>query len=53
MVPNRSFLQSPARLLTALCGLASTAFAVHPLKIEGREFIDSKTNERFQIIGVE
>ncbi|KAL1997284.1 hypothetical protein VTN49DRAFT_7316 [Thermomyces lanuginosus] len=46
-------LSSPARLLTALCGLASTAFAVHPLKIEGREFIDSKTNERFQIIGVD
>ena len=31
----------------------STALAVSPLKVQGSNFVDSVTNQRFEIIGVE
>ena len=30
----------------------SIAFAVQPIKVQGSEFINSVTNQRFQVIGV-
>lgn len=42
-----------ARLLTAVCALATTAYAVNPLEVNGKDFVDPKSNERFQIIGID
>ncbi|KKK26336.1 hypothetical protein ARAM_004258 [Aspergillus rambellii] len=42
-----------ARLFAALCALASTANAVTPLEIKGKDFVNSKTGDRFQILGVD
>lgn len=36
-----------------LCGLATTAVAVNPIIVDGKDFVDSVTKDRFQIIGVE
>ncbi|EME40514.1 glycoside hydrolase family 72 protein [Dothistroma septosporum NZE10] len=36
-----------------LCAFASIAFAVNPIIVQEQEFVDSKTNERFVIIGVD
>jgi hypothetical protein len=36
-----------------VCALASTAAALNPLEVSGKDFVDSKTQDRFQIIGVE
>ncbi|KAH8697878.1 1,3-beta-glucanosyltransferase Gel2 [Talaromyces proteolyticus] len=44
---------SYAKLLAAACGLASTASALHPLVVEGKDFVNSVTKDRFQIIGVD
>ncbi|KAJ5431585.1 Glycoside hydrolase superfamily [Penicillium cf. griseofulvum] len=41
------------RLFASLCALASTAAALTPLEVSGKDFVDSKTNDRFQIIGVD
>jgi hypothetical protein len=38
-------------MLAAL--FASTAFAVHPVSIQGQDFVDSVTKKRFSIIGVD
>lgn len=46
-------VQSYARLLTAVCSLATTAVAVHPLVVEGTDFVNSVTKERFEFIGIE
>ncbi|KAJ5102406.1 hypothetical protein NUU61_004628 [Penicillium alfredii] len=46
-------IASYGRLLTAVCALASTAAAVAPLEVKGKDFVNSKTNDRFQIIGVD
>jgi len=47
--------QSRSRILAAaaLCGLATTAVAVQPIKVDGKDFVNSVTGDRFQIIGVE
>ena len=38
----------------ALCALyASAALAVNTLKVQGSNFVDTVTNQRFEIIGVE
>ncbi|KAL1969191.1 hypothetical protein VTN77DRAFT_445 [Rasamsonia byssochlamydoides] len=46
-------MPSYGRLLAALCGLATTAVAVHPLIVDGKDFVDSVTKDRFQIIGID
>ncbi|KAK4866974.1 hypothetical protein LT330_007715 [Penicillium expansum] len=40
-------------LFASVCALASTAAALTPLQVSGKDFVDSKTNDRFQIIGVD
>lgn len=40
-------------LLTTVCALAATASAVVPVEVDGKNFVNSKTGDRFQIIGVE
>ncbi|KGO64439.1 Glycoside hydrolase, superfamily [Penicillium italicum] len=37
----------------SVCALASTAAALTPLQVSGKDFVDSKTKDRFQIIGVD
>ncbi|KAJ5690854.1 1-3-beta-glucanosyltransferase gel2 [Penicillium macrosclerotiorum] len=44
---------SYGRLLTAICALAGSAAAVTPLKVQGKDFVNTKTGDRFQIIGVD
>ncbi|KAJ5357055.1 Glycoside hydrolase superfamily [Penicillium concentricum] len=44
---------SYTRLFASVCALASTAAALTPLEVSGKDFVDSKTNDRFQIIGVD
>ncbi|KAJ5783257.1 hypothetical protein N7457_005031 [Penicillium paradoxum] len=46
-------LASYARLFASVCALASTAAALTPLEVSGKDFVDSKTKDRFQIIGVD
>ena len=41
------------RLFAALCALATTANAVTTIEVKGKDFINSKTGDRFQILGVE
>lgn len=40
-------------MLTAAFALMGTAAAVTTLEVDGKDFVNSKTKERFQIIGVE
>ncbi|KAJ5184077.1 hypothetical protein N7492_001693 [Penicillium capsulatum] len=40
-------------LFTAVCALASSAAALAPLEVQGKDFINSKTKDRFQILGVD
>ncbi|QQK42233.1 1,3-beta-glucanosyltransferase gel2 [Penicillium digitatum] len=40
-------------LFASVCALASTAAALNPLEVSGKDFVDSKTKDRFQIIGVD
>lgn len=40
-------------ILTALCAFVTTVWAVHPVVVQGKDFIDSVTKQRFQIIGVD
>lgn len=42
-----------ARLFAAACALATTAHAVTPIEVEGKDFVNSDTGDRFQIIGVD
>lgn len=44
---------SYAKLFAAVCGLASTAAAVNPVIVQGKDFVDSVTGDRFQIVGVD
>ncbi|KAJ5638224.1 1-3-beta-glucanosyltransferase gel2 [Penicillium lividum] len=44
---------SYGRVLTAACALMGTAAAVTTLEVDGKDFVNSKTKERFQIIGVD
>ncbi|CAG8071298.1 unnamed protein product [Penicillium salamii] len=46
-------IASYARLLTSVCALASTAAALTPLEVSGKDFVNSETKDRFQIIGVD
>ena len=46
-------LQSYGRLLTTAFALIGTAAAVTPLEVVGKDFVNTKTKQRFQIIGVE
>lgn len=41
------------RLFAALCALATTANAVTTIEVKGKDFVNSKTGDRFQILGVE
>ncbi|RMY04294.1 hypothetical protein D0867_10404 [Hortaea werneckii] len=47
MAPVTNFLASSLALLS------STAFAANPIKVQEQEFIDTKTDERFVIVGVD
>ncbi|KAI7277546.1 glycoside hydrolase family 72 protein [Hortaea werneckii] len=47
MAPVSSFLASSLALLS------STALAANPIKVQEQEFIDTKTDERFVIVGVD
>ncbi|KAJ5256774.1 hypothetical protein N7478_012878 [Penicillium angulare] len=44
---------SYGRVFTAACALMGTAAAVTPLEVNGKDFVNSKTGDRFQIIGVD
>ncbi|KAJ5194544.1 CAZyme family GH72 [Penicillium cinerascens] len=44
---------SAGRFFTAACALAGSALALSPLEVDGKDFVNSKTKERFQIIGVD
>jgi hypothetical protein len=46
-------IASYSRLFTAICALAGSAAAVTPLKVQGKDFVNSKTGDRFQILGVD
>ncbi|KAE8393334.1 Glucanosyltransferase-domain-containing protein [Aspergillus alliaceus] len=41
------------RLFAALCALATTANAVTTIEVKGKDFVNSKSGDRFQIIGVD
>ncbi|KAL4999212.1 Glucanosyltransferase-domain-containing protein [Aspergillus recurvatus] len=41
------------RILAAACALATTASAVTPIEVKGKDFVNSKTGDRFQILGVD
>ncbi|KAE8152396.1 Glucanosyltransferase-domain-containing protein [Aspergillus avenaceus] len=41
------------RLFAALCALATTANAVTTIEVKGKDFVNSETGDRFQILGVD
>ncbi|PWY66457.1 1,3-beta-glucanosyltransferase Gel2 [Aspergillus heteromorphus CBS 117.55] len=41
------------QLFAAACALATTAHAVTPIEVQGKDFVNSKTGDRFQILGVD
>ncbi|RDW70496.1 1,3-beta-glucanosyltransferase gel2 [Aspergillus mulundensis] len=41
------------RILAAACALATTASAVTPVIVKGKDFVNSETGDRFQILGVD
>ncbi|EAW06810.1 1,3-beta-glucanosyltransferase gel2 [Aspergillus clavatus NRRL 1] len=46
-------MQTYIRLLTAVCALATTVNAVVPIEVQGKDFVNSKTGSRFQVLGVD
>ncbi|KAL4782128.1 Glucanosyltransferase-domain-containing protein [Aspergillus varians] len=46
-------LPTYGRILAAACALATTVNAVVPVEVKGKDFVNSKTGDRFQIIGVD
>ncbi|KAJ5718547.1 CAZyme family GH72 [Penicillium malachiteum] len=44
---------SYGRVFTAACALVGSAAAVNTLEVSGKDFVDSVTGDRFQIIGVD
>lgn len=46
-------LKQTSTLLTTFVALAATASAVTPIVVDGKDFVNSETKERFPIIGVE
>ena len=40
-------------IFTTACAFAATALAANPIVVQEQEFIDSSTNQRFVIIGVD
>ncbi|KAI9373359.1 Glucanosyltransferase-domain-containing protein [Aspergillus egyptiacus] len=41
------------RVLAAACALATTANAVVPVEVKGKDFVNTETGERFQVLGVD
>ncbi|KAL4928652.1 1,3-beta-glucanosyltransferase gel2 [Aspergillus undulatus] len=41
------------RVLAAACALATTANAVVPIEVKGKDFVNSETGDRFQVLGVD
>ncbi|KAL4806798.1 Glucanosyltransferase-domain-containing protein [Aspergillus unguis] len=41
------------RILAAACAFAATANAVVPIEVKGKDFVNSETGDRFQILGVD
>lgn len=41
------------RILAAVCALATTANAVVPIEVKGKDFVNSETGDRFQVLGVD
>ncbi|GAQ41911.1 1,3-beta-glucanosyltransferase Gel2 [Aspergillus niger] len=41
------------QLFAAACAFATTANAVTPIEVKGKDFVNSKTGDRFQILGVD
>ncbi|KAL2827526.1 Glucanosyltransferase-domain-containing protein [Aspergillus cavernicola] len=41
------------RLLAAACALATTANAVVPIEVDGKDFVNSENGDRFQVLGVD
>ncbi|BDD62338.1 1 3-beta-glucanosyltransferase gel2 [Monascus purpureus] len=46
-------LPSFARLVAAACAFAATATAVVPVVVSGKDFVNTNTKDRFQIIGID
>ncbi|KAA8651279.1 hypothetical protein EYZ11_009193 [Aspergillus tanneri] len=46
-------LPTYARFLTAACALATTANAVAHVEVQGKDFVNTETGDRFQILGVD
>ncbi|OJJ88233.1 1,3-beta-glucanosyltransferase gel2 [Aspergillus glaucus CBS 516.65] len=46
-------MPSTSTILTTLVALAATASAVTPVVVDGKDFVNSETKERFPIIGVD
>ncbi|KAL5359899.1 Glucanosyltransferase-domain-containing protein [Aspergillus floccosus] len=46
-------MPSYARLFAAVSALATAANAVHPVEVRGKDFVNSETGDRFQILGVD
>ncbi|KAL4946772.1 hypothetical protein BDV06DRAFT_181518 [Aspergillus oleicola] len=40
-------------VLAAVCALATTATAVTPVEVRGKDFVNSETGDRFQILGID
>ncbi|KAL4918344.1 Glucanosyltransferase-domain-containing protein [Aspergillus aurantiobrunneus] len=41
------------RILAAACALATTANAVVPVEVQGKDFVNTETGDRFQVLGVD
>ncbi|KAF7122670.1 hypothetical protein CNMCM5793_000780 [Aspergillus hiratsukae] len=46
-------LQTYVRLFTTVCALATTARAVVPIEVKGKDFVNTETGARFQVLGVD
>jgi len=46
-------LRQLASILTTACVFAATALAANPIVVQEQEFIDSRTNQRFVILGID
>ncbi|KAL3486392.1 Glucanosyltransferase-domain-containing protein [Aspergillus germanicus] len=44
---------SYGRVIAAVAALATTASAVVPIEVQGKDFVNSETGDRFQILGVD
>ncbi|RHZ51371.1 1 3-beta-glucanosyltransferase gel2 [Aspergillus turcosus] len=46
-------LPTYVRLFTTVCALATTASAVVPIEVKGKDFVNTETGARFQVLGVD